>query len=101
MKKTKIKLDDMERRILVKLLYEKRNELIREGRYTDAIDELSKAKPLRKNPLMLLPVGESHWGIGNFRGGSSACRRRVDRLADPIFARAALFAAQKEQTETD
>ena len=40
MKKTKIKLDDMERRILVKLLYEKRNELIREGRYTDAIDEL-------------------------------------------------------------
>ena len=31
---------DMERRILVKLLYEKRNELIREGRYTDAIDEL-------------------------------------------------------------
>ena len=40
MKKIKIKLDDMERRILVKLLYEKRNELIREGRYTDAIDEL-------------------------------------------------------------
>ena len=40
MKKTKIKLDDMERRILAKLLYEKRNELIREGRYTDAIDEL-------------------------------------------------------------
>ena len=32
MKKIKIKLDDMERRILVKLLYEKR--------YTDAIDEL-------------------------------------------------------------
>ena len=28
MKKAKIKLDDMERRILVKLLYEKRNELI-------------------------------------------------------------------------
>ena len=40
MKKTKIKLDDMECRILVKLLYEKRNELIREGHYTDAIDEL-------------------------------------------------------------
>ena len=40
MKKVKIKLDDMERRILVKLLYEKPNELIREGRYTDAIDEL-------------------------------------------------------------
>ena len=40
MKKVKIKLDDMERRILVKLLYEKRNELIREGRHTDAIDEL-------------------------------------------------------------
>ena len=39
MKKTKIKLDDMERRILVKLLYEKRNERIREGRYADAIDE--------------------------------------------------------------
>ena len=40
MKIVKIKLDDMERRILVKLLYEKRNELIHEGRYTDAIDEL-------------------------------------------------------------
>ena len=40
MKKIKFILDDMERRILVKLLYEKRNELIREGRYTDAIDEL-------------------------------------------------------------
>ena len=40
MKKAKIKLGDMERRILVKLLYEKRNELIRESRYTDAIDEL-------------------------------------------------------------
>ena len=40
MKKAKIKVDDMEHRILVKLLYEKRNELIREGHYTDAIDEL-------------------------------------------------------------
>ena len=40
MKKTKIKLDDIERRILIKLLYKKRNELIRESRYTDAIDEL-------------------------------------------------------------
>ena len=40
MKKIKIKLDDMEFRIIVKLLYEKRNELIREGRYTDAIDDL-------------------------------------------------------------
>ncbi len=40
MKKAKIKLDDIERRILIKLLYEKRNELIRTGRHTDAIDEL-------------------------------------------------------------
>ncbi len=40
MKKIKIKLDDMEFRIIVKLLYDKRNELIREGRYTDAIDDL-------------------------------------------------------------
>ena len=40
MKKTTIKLDDIERRILVKLLYEKRNELIGEGHHTDAIDEL-------------------------------------------------------------
>ena len=40
MKKVKIKLDDIERRILVKLLYEKRNALIHEGRHTDAIDEL-------------------------------------------------------------
>ena len=50
---------------------------------------------------MLLPVWESHWGIGNFREDSSACRRRVDRLADPILALATLFAAQKEQTKTD
>ena len=40
MKKIKIKLDDMEFRIIVKLLYETRNELLQEGRYTDAIDEL-------------------------------------------------------------
>ena len=40
MKKVKIKLDAIERCILVKLLYAKRNELISEGRYTDAIDEL-------------------------------------------------------------
>ena len=40
MKKVKIKFDDIERRILVKLLYEKRNELIREGRHTDTIDKL-------------------------------------------------------------
>ena len=40
MKKIKIKLDDMERRILVKLLYEKRNELIREGRCTDAMNTI-------------------------------------------------------------
>ena len=40
MKKVKIKLDDMERRILVKLLYEKRNELLREGGYAGSIDEL-------------------------------------------------------------
>jgi hypothetical protein len=33
MKKTKIKLDENERRILVKLLYEKRNERIREALY--------------------------------------------------------------------
>ncbi len=50
---------------------------------------------------MLLPVRESHWGIGNFRGISSACRRRVDRLCDLIVAHAVLFAAQTEQTETD
>ena len=40
MKSIKIKLDDMEFRIIVKLLYEKHNELLQEGRYTDAIDEL-------------------------------------------------------------
>ena len=39
MKKVKNKLDDMERRILVKLLYEKRKELIRAGCHADAIDE--------------------------------------------------------------
>ena len=40
MKKTKIKMDDIERCILFKLLYEKRNYLIQEGRHTDAIDVL-------------------------------------------------------------
>lgn len=50
---------------------------------------------------MLLPVRESHWGIGNFKGISSACRRRVDQWIDLIFAHAALFAAQKEQTKTE
>ena len=40
MKNIKIKLDDTEFRIIVKLLYEKHNELLQEGRYTDAIDEL-------------------------------------------------------------
>ena len=40
MKKIKIKLDDTEFCIIVKLLYEKHNELLQEGRYTDAIDEL-------------------------------------------------------------
>jgi len=38
MKKVKIKLDDLERRIPAKLLYEKRNELIREGRCTDNVN---------------------------------------------------------------
>ena len=41
------------------------------------------------------------WGMGNFMGDSSAGRRRVDRLSDPILAHAALFAAQKELTEND
>lgn len=40
MKKIKIKLDDTEFRIIVKLLYNKHNELLQEGHYTDAIDEL-------------------------------------------------------------
>ena len=39
--------------------------------------------------------------MGNFKGDSSAGRRRVDRLFDTIIARAALFAAQIEQTDTD
>ena len=55
----------------------------------------------QKYPLTQFPDQDSRWGILNFRGDSSACRRRVDRLTDPIFACAALFAAQKEQTETE
>ena len=43
MKNIKIKLDDTEFRIIVKLLYEKHNELFQEGRYTDAIDDLCTA----------------------------------------------------------
>ena len=50
---------------------------------------------------MLIPVRESQWGIENFRGISSAGRRRVDQGIDLIFAHAALFAAQKEQTNHD
>lgn len=35
-----IALDDFERRVVVKCLNEMRNELIREGKYTDAVDEI-------------------------------------------------------------
>jgi len=38
--KRKFKFDDYEIRILILGLNELRNQLIREGRYTDAIDEL-------------------------------------------------------------
>ena len=38
--KTKIKFDDDEIRILILALVELRNQLIQEGRYTDAVDEL-------------------------------------------------------------
>ncbi|MBQ9015375.1 MAG: hypothetical protein IJ109_04580 [Firmicutes bacterium] len=38
--KIKIGFTDDEIRIIVKSLVELRNELIREGRYTDAVDEL-------------------------------------------------------------
>ena len=55
----------------------------------------------KKHPLTQFPAWEMHWGMGNFKGDSSAGRRRADRLPDPIFTRAALFAAQTEQTETD
>ncbi len=48
MKKFKIKLDVTEFRIIVKLLYEKHNELLQEGRYTDAIDELLIKLPEKK-----------------------------------------------------
>ena len=36
----KIKIDEYEREILILALIELRNQLIREGRYTDAVDEL-------------------------------------------------------------
>lgn len=36
----KIKIDEYEREILILALVELRNQLIREGRYTDAVDEL-------------------------------------------------------------
>lgn len=38
--KKKIKFDDYEIRILILALNELRNQLIAEGRYTDAVDEL-------------------------------------------------------------
>ncbi|BAK47233.1 hypothetical protein CXIVA_12670 [Clostridium sp. SY8519] len=39
-KKIKIGFTDDEIRIIVRSLVELRNELLREGRYTDAVDEL-------------------------------------------------------------
>jgi len=36
----KYKLDDYEINIIIKALVELRNQLIKEGRYTDAVDEL-------------------------------------------------------------
>ena len=38
--KKKFKFDDYEIRILILALNELRNQLIKEGRYTDAVDEL-------------------------------------------------------------
>lgn len=38
--KRKLKFDDYEVRIIVRALVELRNQLIAEGRYTDAVDEL-------------------------------------------------------------
>jgi hypothetical protein len=40
MKNIKIRFDDNEVSILIYALNELRNQLIREGRYTDAVDEL-------------------------------------------------------------
>ena len=40
MKNIKIKFDDNEISIMIYALNELRNQLIREGRYTDAVDEL-------------------------------------------------------------
>lgn len=40
MKNIKIRFDDNEISILIYALNELRNQLIREGRYTDAVDEL-------------------------------------------------------------
>ena len=40
MKKVKLILTEDQKRILALSLIELRNELIREGRYTDAVDEL-------------------------------------------------------------
>ena len=38
--KRKFKFDDYEANIIIKALIERRNQLIAEGRYTDAVDEL-------------------------------------------------------------
>ena len=76
MKKVKIKLDDMERRILVKLLYKKRNELIREGRYTDAIDELI-LKIIDANQLFaVLHCNAARIGFGDPKGAFVYIQRR-------------------------
>lgn len=40
MRKMQVKLSEEEMNIIIKSLVEMRNDLLRQGRYTDAIDEL-------------------------------------------------------------
>lgn len=49
-KKVRIYIDDTEQAVIVKALINKRNDLLKQGRFTDALDELLvKVIELRRN----------------------------------------------------
>ena len=72
----------MERRILVKLLYVKRNELIREGRYTDAIDELILRSLTQRSANMenIAKRLNAYRTAHPFNPGDSDCDTVLDQL---------------------
>ena len=64
------------------------------------LDHLHSKNPPNAPPGMGSALGDGEF-YRNLVGRSSACRPGSDQLTDPIFALAALFAAQIEQTNSD